>query len=60
MNDKVNYLHGYRVTYTYGDKDLGDILKRLVLSDLDDEIKGEYNNQTITLRGDKNGKKKQV
>lgn len=59
MQEKVEYLHGYRVTYTYGEKDLGEILKSLLLSDLDDGMEGEYNNKTkINLRSDKNGEKK--
>lgn len=58
MQEKVEYLHGYRVTYTYGDRDLGEILKNLLLSDIDDDIKGEYNNKTkINLWSGKNGKK---
>lgn len=59
MQEKIEYRHGWRVTYTYGERDLGEILKELMLSDLDDDIKGEYNNKTkINLRSDKNGKKK--
>ena len=57
MNKETEYSHGYNVTFTYGDRNLKEILKRLILHDIDSENMEEYNNNTSkTFEGDKNGK----